>query len=104
MLVNVSKGFVIRKEAMFKFFLTLFFIVDIITHVLISPHLFANLPPAPDPLPSGLHHTVVCVYGLCIYVLADPFTSFHTVLPFPSTLTDAGLLKRLSSNLDFATA
>ena len=29
----------------------------------------AHLHPTPNLLPSGHHHTVVCVYGLCIYAL-----------------------------------
>ena len=46
------------------------FIVDTITDFLIS-YPFAHLHPGltPPSLPSGHHHTVVCIYWLCVYVL-----------------------------------
>ena len=51
-----------------------------------SPQAFACLDPAPTPpFPSSHHHTVVCAYGLCIYVLwlipSTSFFQFHSPLP-----------------------
>ena len=45
-----------------------FCIVDTITVVPISPPLPASAQPSPL-LPSGCHHTAVCVYVLCTCVL-----------------------------------
>ena len=57
-----------------------------------SPSLFAHLHPALPlpPLPSGHHHTVVCVYGLYLYAL---WLIPHrlSVSPAPSPLTAVSL-------------
>ena len=52
--------------------------------VTLCPHFspFAHLHPAFAPLPPGHHHTVVCVYGLCLYVLwLIPSPSFIQLPP-----------------------
>ena len=38
-------------------------------HYCRGPHSFTHLHPAPNLLPSGCHHTVVCVHELSIFVL-----------------------------------
>ena len=50
------------------FYIFFIFVIDIVSDVPIPPLLGPPLP-SPTPLPSGHHHTVVCVLGFCIYVL-----------------------------------
>ena len=53
---------------------------------------FPHLCLPPHPLPSGHHHTIVCVYGSCIYVLwLIPSPSFIQSSPPPSPLTAVSL-------------
>ena len=54
-------------------------------------HPSARLHPAPAPLLSDHHHTVVHVYGSCS--LADPFTFFHPVPPPPFLMWTAQALE-----------
>lgn len=56
------------KKIFFKIIYLFNFIVDIFTDIPIPPPLLAPTHP-PIPLSSGHHHTVVWVYGLCIYVI-----------------------------------
>ena len=50
------------------YFVTLFLLLTLLQMYLSSP-CFAYLHPAPGLLPSGHHHTVVCVYVFCMYLL-----------------------------------
>ena len=61
------------------------FIFLLLTLLQMSPPLLLCSPhPDSTPLPSGHHHTVVCVYGLCTYVLwLIPSPSF-VQSPIPS--------------------
>ena len=59
---------VVVSHCGFNFF-NFIFIVDTIADVPLSPPLCPPLPSSHPPFPSGHHHTVVCVYGLCIYDL-----------------------------------
>ena len=45
------------------------FIVDTITDGPIFPPFLTSTQSLSPRLPSGHHHTIVCVYGLCIYVI-----------------------------------
>nr|KAF6426404.1 hypothetical protein HJG59_009112 [Molossus molossus] len=58
---------------------TSFLTVETITDVFHFLHLF---PPPPSPSP-GPHHTVVCVHGVCIYVLW--LISSPSFMQFPQT-------------------
>lgn len=64
-----------------------YFVLNIITDV---PHFPLFYPPPPSPHP-GLHHTVISVQGLCIYVFsANPFIFFHPGLPIPLPIAFSG--------------
>lgn len=69
-----------KSLKLFSFSFLKIFIVETLSDIPISTPL--SLPAStqlPPPLPSGHHHTLVCVCGLCMYVCssAHPFTFFH---------------------------
>ena len=80
--IDCGRSFLKIKKIWFWFWnlFSYIFIVDTIAHVTTLPTFSQLLL----PLPSGHHHTVVCVHGLYICSLANSFT-FRLVLPQPNS-------------------
>ena len=85
---SISSSKHIGKENLFCFYFILLYFYYFHNHR--CPH-FSSLCPLPltlnTPLSSGHHHTVVCVYGLRIYVL----WLLSSSLPPTSSLTPVSL-------------